>query len=184
MLMNHPKREDVEISQDSQSDQQISSEPPPAVASTSPLSEDTNIPLSQPSLSQTSTSLRESALRYLERKRVRQEHAQEHASAQIQAIKTNGTGSTDAINRVPTFSPDKSDSNVKIPQFASTGNSYPKGTQLPECRGPIYRVPFGYRARRSPEPYSCTVSLSHLQVSGISLLSVSARPSRSVTSSR
>jgi len=85
---------------------------------------DMSTPLSQPSLSQTSTSLREKALRYLERKRVRQEHAsaqiQEHASAQIQAIKTSTETSTDAINRVRTFSPDKS------------GGGYGCGNSLPE----------------------------------------------------
>src|SRR5436190_1890758 len=128
MLMNHPKRGDVEISQDIQSDQQVSSEPPAAVASTSPLPEDMGIPLSQPSPSQTPTSLRERALRYLERKRVRQQRAQEHASAQIQALKT----STDTI---PTPSPDKS------------GNGHVYGNSLPE------NVRTRFIAFPSPSPF-------------------------------
>src|SRR4051794_20326081 len=143
--MNHPNREDVEISQYVQSDQQVSSEPPVTVESTSPLPEDTHIPLSQPS----STLLRERALRYLERKRIRQEYAQEYASAQIQehdsvqiqAIKT----STDAIKRVPIFSPDKSDSYVKIPHFASSGNELPEevGTRFIASASPFpFASPF------------------------------------------
>ena len=115
MLANHPQREDVEIPQRVQLDQQALPEPVPAVPSTSPLPGDLSTPLSSPALSQTSTSLQQRALRYLERKRIRQERA----AAQMQMIKTHGTepdlqtreDPTDAIpeghavNLVPTFPP-------------------------------------------------------------------------------
>ena len=78
MLVNHSKRKAVEISQHVQSDQQAHSRPP--------LTGDITIPLSEPSPGPTSTSLCQRQLRYLERKRVRQERATAH----MQAIKTNG----------------------------------------------------------------------------------------------
>jgi len=112
MLVNHPKHKDVEIPQHTRSDQQAHSEPILAFLSPSPLPGDMSTPLLQPSPSRPSTPLQERAMRYLERKRIRQERT----ITQMQSIKTNGV-STDAINRVPTFSPDKSDSHVKTPQF-------------------------------------------------------------------
>jgi membrane peptidoglycan carboxypeptidase len=77
MLVNQ-KRQAVEISHHVPSDQQAYARPP--------LAGDMNILSSQPSPGLTTTSLQERQLRYLERKRIRQERT----SAQMQAIKTTG----------------------------------------------------------------------------------------------
>src|SRR5260370_35600337 len=98
MLVNHPKHKDVEIPQHTRSDQQAHSEPILAVLSPSPLPGDMSIPLPQPSPSRPSTPLQERALRYLERKRIRQERT----ITQMQSIKTNGV-STDAIPKGTRF---------------------------------------------------------------------------------
>ncbi len=83
MLANHSRHENVEISQGSQPYQQVLSKSLLAVPSTSSLPTETSIPLSQPAPSQLSGSLQQRALRYLERKRLRQERS----STQMQAIK-------------------------------------------------------------------------------------------------
>ncbi len=95
MLANHLKHEDFESTPCGQSDQQVcpeslpavpSTSPLPAVLSTSPVPADTSIPHSPSALNVPSNSFQQRALRYLERKRLRQERA----NAQMQAIKTNG----------------------------------------------------------------------------------------------
>lgn len=106
MLANRPQHEDVEISLCVQPDQQARPAPILAVPSPSPLLQDTSTPPSSPVPNHTSISLQQRALRYLERKRRRQERS----IAQI------GTA-TDVISQVPTFSPDKSTSHEKTLQF-------------------------------------------------------------------
>jgi membrane peptidoglycan carboxypeptidase len=96
MLANHSRHENVEISQGSQPYQQVLSEPLLAVPSTSSLPTETSIPLSQPAPSQLSGSLQQRALRYLERKRLRQERS----TMQMQAIKiTDASQPLDIGNR-------------------------------------------------------------------------------------
>ncbi len=96
MLANHSRHENVEISQGSQPYQQVLSKPLLAVPSTSSLPTETSIPLSQPAPSQLSGSLQQRALRYLERKRLRQERS----TMQMQAIKiTDASQPLDIGNR-------------------------------------------------------------------------------------
>ncbi|MBV9230290.1 MAG: transglycosylase domain-containing protein [Chloroflexi bacterium] len=111
MLANHSKHEDVEISQCIWPDQQAGSEPTLAVPFTSLSPKDTSGLLSTPTPSQASSSLHQRALRYLERKRLRQERAH----TQIQA-----TTITDAASQSLIFSPEKSDFHGENSYFLSS----------------------------------------------------------------